>query len=166
MPTIFYLHVHDDYMVENPFARILKDELAEREVIFEEDRTYIGVRVPISFPAQRLAVFIDPCSGGCGCPEHYLGMIENDKDEPYDANASLEGSAAFGPGADGQANIGDAQGAPSPFGPDPTRCSAHIEQENHRLADAGWKVMRFWEHDVDRSPDEVARRIYDELVKA
>jgi hypothetical protein len=135
---------------ENPFIRILKDELAEREVSFEEDWDFIGVRVPISFPAQKLAVFVDPCSGGCGCPEHYLGAIENDKDEPYDPNASQEGSTAFGPGADGQANVGD----------------AHIEQENHRLADAGWKVMRFWEHEVDRSPDEVARRIYDELVKA
>ncbi|MFH0816291.1 MAG: DUF559 domain-containing protein [Methanobacteriota archaeon] len=126
-------------MVENPFLRILKDELAEREVYFEEDRTYIGLRVPISFPAQKLAIFVDPCADGCGCPEHYEGMRERPEDSP---------------------NVAE------PFGPEPTRCSAHIEQENHRLADAGWKVMRFWEHDVDRSPDEVARQIYDELDKA
>jgi DNA mismatch endonuclease (patch repair protein) len=125
-------------MGENPFLRALKDELAEREVLFAEDLTFVGLSVPISFPAQKLAVFVDPCADGCGCPEHYLGMIETDKDEPYNA----------------------------PFGPEPTRCSARIEQENHRLADAGWKVMRFWEHDVDRSPDEVARKIYDELDRA
>jgi hypothetical protein len=153
-------------MGENPFIRILKDELSEREVSFEADWDFIGVHVPISFPAQKLAVFVDPCAGGCGCPEHYLGAIETDKDEPFDPGASQEASVAFGPGADGYANVGDSQGAPSPFGPDPTRCSAHIEQENHRLADAGWKVMRFWEHEVDRSPDEVARRIYDQLNKA
>jgi len=138
----------DGRMTANPFLRILADELDRQGVKYEQDWLVVGVKVPIAFAEQRLAVFVDPCADGCGCPEHYLGMIETDKDEPY--------NPPFGGGRDGN----------HPFGPDPTKCSAHLEQQTHRLADAGWKVLRFWEHDVDRSPDEVARKIYDLLDKA
>jgi DNA mismatch endonuclease (patch repair protein) len=51
----------------------------------------------------------------------------------------------------------------SPWGPGPTHCTARIERENHRLGEVGWKVLRFWEHDVDRSPESVAEQIFMEL---
>ena len=125
-------------MSTNPYLRALKDELKGENVEFREGRRVVGVKVPIAFEAQKLAVFVDPCTNGCGCPEHYEGL------KPVkDASPDVE----------------------SPFGPDPTQCQARMERENHRLIDAGWKVLRFWEHDVDRNVDEVAEHVFEALDK-
>ncbi len=47
----------------------------------------------------------------------------------------------------------------SAWPPDPTQCMARMERENHRIREAGWSVIRFWEHDVDRSPEAVVGEI-------
>jgi len=125
-------------MSTNPYLRMLKDELKSEGVEFSEGEHVAGIKVPIAFIEQKLAVFVDPCKDGCGCPEHYEGLKE-----AKDPSPDVE----------------------SPFGPDPTQCQARAERDRHRLMDAGWKVLRFWEHDVDRDPDGVARDIFDELDK-
>lgn len=30
---------------------------------------------------------------------------------------------------------------------------------NQKLKESGWSVLRFWEHDVEKNPEQVARRI-------
>ncbi|MEW5937980.1 MAG: hypothetical protein AB1665_09240 [Candidatus Thermoplasmatota archaeon] len=112
-------------MAQGLYLRGLKDELKRRGMKFESGIVVGGVEVPIAFPEQRLAVFVDPCAEGCGCQEHQEAS----------------------------------KGAEEPWGTDPTKCQIRIESENHRLAEAGWTVVRFWEHDVDRSRTAAAERI-------
>jgi DNA mismatch endonuclease (patch repair protein) len=125
-------------MAKDKYLHLLEEELDAQGLKYEVKWLVVGIKVPIAFTEQQLAVFVDPCADGCGCPEHYLGI-----QEPREASPDV----------------------PSPFGPDPTRCQARIVREDHRLRDAGWRVLRFWEHDVDRDAEGVAEKVYAELQK-
>jgi len=109
------------------FLGLLESELEKNNIRHSRETKILGIDVPIALPEVKLAIFIDPCNDGCGCPEHYT------------------------------ASEGD------PTMPDITQCMASMERENHRLGEAGWSVIRFWEHDVDRSPEAVVGEIIAEL---
>jgi DNA mismatch endonuclease (patch repair protein) len=117
-------------MVPDPeLLEILKRELEANGVGFDLTVEVMGVPVPLAIPELRMAVFIDDCRNGCGCPEHYRRPEAN---EPW---------------------------------PSITQCMARMEAENHKLAEAGWTILRFWEHDVDRSVEGVVERILQEMER-
>ena len=117
------------------FLEELKEELKKGGLAFTEDEVVAGMRVHIAFPKEQLAVFVSLCSEGCGCPEHYMALQPPEEEAPSD----------------------------TPWGKTPTQCQARLERETHRLEDAKWKVLRFWEHDVDRDIDAVVDEIRLEL---
>ena len=119
----------------------LRKELRKLGIKLSRKKKAGNIHVDLIIEGQQIAVIIDPCTNGCGCPEHYEGQRPANQEAP-----------SSGPEPDN-----------SPWGQTPTQCMARMERENHRLQELGWNVIRIWEHDMDRSVDYVVEIILEKM---
>lgn len=89
----------------------------------------------IVFTRRRIAVFIDGCFWR-GCPEHYQAPARNAEFwlEKRQRNQERD-----------------------------VETDAKLADAGRRTPDAGWRVLRYWEHEVRATPDRVARSIADKV---